>query len=81
MKRVQIDGPLHSSIIIGATVKTRLRKKSLPALLANKKEELDYWYLSMMDRPDDDAAHNRFWRSVGEVTKLRGRMCTAAKVK
>jgi hypothetical protein len=81
VKRVEIGRPLHSPIIIEATVKTRPRKKPLSEVLANKKEELDYWYLSVMDRPDDDVAHGEFCRSVSEVVKLKGRMCGAAKAK
>ncbi|MEI6634414.1 MAG: hypothetical protein WCP22_11450 [Chlamydiota bacterium] len=81
MKRVKIGRSLHSPIIIEATVKTQTRKKPLSEVLANKKEELDYWYLSMMDRPDDDIAHGEFCRSVSEVTKLKGRMCGVAKAK
>ena len=81
MKRVKIGRPLHSPIIIEATVNTQPRKKPLSEVLADKKEELDYWYLSVMDRPDDDVAHGEFCRSVSEVTKLKGIMCGAAKAK
>ena len=31
------------------------------------RKKLNYWYLSMIDRPDDDVAHGEFRRSVSEV--------------
>jgi len=56
IKRLRIRWPLYllPASEVGVTKKTH---KQTPAQkLTTKCEELDFWYLAMMDRPDDDIA-------------------------
>lgn len=71
MKRLRIRWPLYllPANEVGVTKKTH--KQSPAQKLATKREELDYWYLTMMDHPNDDIAYEEFCKSINEVQKAK----------
>ena len=51
-------------------MKKRRHKRTFADVLATRYEELEYWYLAMMEHPDSDIAHEEFCRAMGEIWEL-----------
>jgi hypothetical protein len=71
MKRLRIRWPLYLLPASEVGVIKKTHKQTPAQKLATKREELDYWYLTLMDRPDDDVAHEEFCKSINEVQNAK----------
>ena len=71
IKRLRIRWPLYLLPANEVGVTNKVHKQSPAQKLATKREELDYWYLTLMEHPDDDIAHAEFCKSIKGLQRAK----------